>query len=746
MRNKKYTGIEGIRFKVFFACTKFIENIITNICKMSFYTGSIPNCCQTTLGMMIPKNKPNEFRIVHISTALSSLLEEIALHRLEYLLEKYLLYSARQYAFMIHKSRHDLVARILELTIKHRQLTGKQARTTVINLDIEGAFDNVNQDRLTEKIMDELRNDPLKYWLRNFILSRHITVRHNNLESSRKAVCTGVPQGSSLGPILWNFMINDIDKGLILPDQLELLCYADDLILVYNGTDKSILQRSLDMVNESLKKLSLRVNARKSKTIVFYNGKRGYATHKYSIDGANIEVVKSMSILGIPITQSLRLDQNHAKTILALNRNISKLYKLNQLRIVHGSLSWKKLIESYITSITTINNLPMLAIDRSAREWCDKLNVKSIRMIFAWPSNSSEKLAKLFTGTTNAETTIRHLISNRMTQPEHTEVYSFLMAHMNNTSQSNTLYKDTIPNYRQFHNPQLTFPSKPKLIPIQKLINTIFWFPIESNDFTHMVEVLYDLPIQILTGRHYQYPIGYFNTMATLWSLADQKLATNHTVLMYQRDSLAMALQNNLNHDWRIIQLRETLIKQNCSLTLISNQTNQHLKNQLRNYCIQNTDEMLIYEPDLSDYEWRHSLTMIHKNEIQRETEDRHTTITKTICPYIDAWKQISPTRINSVNMLTLTGTFNTPNDKLAFGILNEGEIPTGCTSGQCRVMKHSHRHILLHRMFECSRFKDERCAIKELMGDSGGMKQIIQNRDKRNKLFGIMATLALNK
>lgn len=102
---------------------------------------------------------------------------------------------------MAQRGRHDLVTRALEIIVKY-QATTTQPTTTIISLDIDDAFDNVDQDKLVQQLLDQLGPDPIKYWLSNFILHRKIYIKTSNVASNIRNICKGVRQGSSLGHIL----------------------------------------------------------------------------------------------------------------------------------------------------------------------------------------------------------------------------------------------------------------------------------------------------------------------------------------------------------------------------------------------------------------------------------------------------------------------------------------------------------------------------------------------------------------
>jgi len=119
-------------------------------------------------------------------------------------------------------------------------------------LDIKEAFDSVNQDVLINRLLTELDSDPIRFWVANYILERKLRLEYRNIKTSSRQVCRGVPQGSSLGPILWNFAINRIHEGVTIEHKSDLLIYADDLFYIYDGNFKGELNGELEKLVEIL--------------------------------------------------------------------------------------------------------------------------------------------------------------------------------------------------------------------------------------------------------------------------------------------------------------------------------------------------------------------------------------------------------------------------------------------------------------------------------------------------------------
>ena len=111
-------------------------------------------------------------------------------------------------------------------------------------MDLSKAFDCIPHDLLIAKLhaygLDE---DALLVLVYSYLKRRKQCVRINNTYSSFQEVISGVPQGSVLGPILFNFYINDLFLFIKLA---TLHNYADDNTLAYFSKSMPDLVNTLE--------------------------------------------------------------------------------------------------------------------------------------------------------------------------------------------------------------------------------------------------------------------------------------------------------------------------------------------------------------------------------------------------------------------------------------------------------------------------------------------------------------------
>ena len=102
--------------------------------------------------------------------------------------------------------------------------------TAVIFIDLSKAFDHVTHQQLLLQLLDAGISGSALRWFASYLTERQQRVITRHDSSPYMDVTRGVPQGSILGPILFNSVVASLPE-LVNQFRSTLLVFADDKTL-----------------------------------------------------------------------------------------------------------------------------------------------------------------------------------------------------------------------------------------------------------------------------------------------------------------------------------------------------------------------------------------------------------------------------------------------------------------------------------------------------------------------------------
>lgn len=285
------------------------------------------------------------YRPVSILSTLNKIFEKCIYKRLDNFLSHCNIISENQFGFMKSRDTQQAALKFV-VDILSIYTTGECAAG--LFLDFSKAFDTIDRKRLLFKAYRCGIRGPILNLLDSYLSSRFHYTSINGESSSLIENKIGVPQGSCLGPLLFNIYINDFQR--LLKNVLMIL-FADDSTVIVKSNNLTSLAFKLNFIlykiNDWCNSNKLALNVNKTKIMVFNSKKK--LLPRVTLDSKDVEVVRQYKYLGFVLDNSLKHTQHILKLIgkmrqyRAVTFKIGKFFNLDTAKTFYYTMIYSHL-------------------------------------------------------------------------------------------------------------------------------------------------------------------------------------------------------------------------------------------------------------------------------------------------------------------------------------------------------------------------------------------------------------------
>ncbi|KAF4964395.1 hypothetical protein FSARC_7660 [Fusarium sarcochroum] len=269
----KAAGRDGIANEALKMARVIIVPFLTRFLGACLRLSYIPLSFRYAVTVVLPKadkasyNSPKSWRPIALLSSISKLLDRIAADRLKLFAMTHSLLPSSQYGAPGKSTTHALNDM---LGVMYQAWSGKKQRkakrymwrkiqkATMMGLDMAGAFDSIQREKLLQVLADKGLPEWFIRLMWSFLSQRGTSLRLPCSESPSFGVEIGIPQGSPLSPLLFLFFAAPL-LALINENQHPIkgftICafaYVDDTYLVAVSNSYAQNCRGLEVVHERI--------------------------------------------------------------------------------------------------------------------------------------------------------------------------------------------------------------------------------------------------------------------------------------------------------------------------------------------------------------------------------------------------------------------------------------------------------------------------------------------------------------
>jgi len=295
------------------------------------------------------------------------LLERLLLQRLERHLDEHggRRRAPNQFGFRKGISTESAVNSVLDIATQAAAAPGKKSLCVLVTLEVKNAFNSLRWPEIDAALRRMQTPEYLVEMLRSWLSDRTLLT---GAERTPREVTCGVPQGSVLGPALWNVAYNSLLKTYV-PTWVHLIGFADDLAVVGTAATGQLLE---DLVNPVLQKIDewmidhgLELAHHKTEVVIL-SRRRAFVPPRLSIGGHPITLYSKIRYLGVILDKNLTFAPHVDTATKKASHMAAALARL--MPNVNGPSQCKRRLLATVVESQLLYAAPV---------WCDKVSASA---------------------------------------------------------------------------------------------------------------------------------------------------------------------------------------------------------------------------------------------------------------------------------------------------------------------------------------------------------------------------------
>lgn len=184
-----------------------------------------------------------------------------------------------------------------------------------VSLDIKNAFNSLPWTSIRKALQKKGFPKYLCKIIDDYLSGRSVEYTDDQGNLIRREVWAGVPQGSVLGPILWNIAYDEV-LAMGTDEGCSIICYADDTLILAEGgeTNRAMARANIQVgiVLNRIRRLGLQVAPEKTDMVCFRGRNKRISDRipVLDVDGTLVPARPYMKYLGVIIDERLSFRQH----------------------------------------------------------------------------------------------------------------------------------------------------------------------------------------------------------------------------------------------------------------------------------------------------------------------------------------------------------------------------------------------------------------------------------------------------